>query len=117
MRPRTISGCRPSTRRSGRESLRLSFIVNRPAEEPGFALERRRSAGRASVYDDTPARYATPTPADGRVPRHRSHRGMSAAIEPLPETSAPAFDASPIASLGVARCWSELDRDLVGLRR
>src|SRR5215216_1678069 len=34
----------------GVESVRLSFIVNRPAEEPGFALTRQESAGRTVRY-------------------------------------------------------------------
>ena len=34
----------------GRESLRLSFIVNRPAEEPGFRLDREKGPGRTQHY-------------------------------------------------------------------
>jgi len=34
----------------GWESLRLSFIVNRPAEEPGFAVERNEVDGRRIDY-------------------------------------------------------------------
>jgi len=34
----------------GVESLRLSFIVNRPAEEPGFRLEREDTNGRSMRY-------------------------------------------------------------------
>ena len=34
----------------GVESVRLSFIVNRPAEEPGFGLTREESAGRKVRY-------------------------------------------------------------------
>ncbi|WP_207478741.1 ribulose bisphosphate carboxylase small subunit [Arenibaculum pallidiluteum] len=34
----------------GWESVRLSFIVNRPDEEPGFLLERQEIAGRAMRY-------------------------------------------------------------------
>ena len=34
----------------GWESLRLSFIVNRPPQEPGFGLEREESAGRVQRY-------------------------------------------------------------------
>lgn len=34
----------------GVESLRLSFIVNRPEREPGFALVREEAAGRAIRY-------------------------------------------------------------------
>ena len=38
----------------GWESLRLSFITDRPAEEPGFALERQESAGRRIAYTTRP---------------------------------------------------------------
>ena len=34
----------------GWETLRLSFIVNRPASEPGFALEREEGKGRNIHY-------------------------------------------------------------------
>ena len=34
----------------GIESLRLSFIVNRPQDEPGFALTRQEGAGRNVRY-------------------------------------------------------------------
>ena len=34
----------------GWESLRLSFIVNRPPEEPHFSLEREEGAGRLQRY-------------------------------------------------------------------
>ena len=48
----------------GWESLRLSFIVNRPANEPGFALERQESAGRTVRY--TTRSYATDRPEGER---------------------------------------------------
>jgi ribulose-bisphosphate carboxylase small chain len=35
---------------SGWETVRLSFIVQRPAEEPGFALERQEGPGRIQRY-------------------------------------------------------------------
>jgi len=34
----------------GWESLRLSFITDRPADEPGFALERQERGGRNIAY-------------------------------------------------------------------
>ncbi|MCY4420703.1 MAG: ribulose bisphosphate carboxylase small subunit [Gammaproteobacteria bacterium] len=34
----------------GTESMRISFIVNRPAQEPGFYLERTEGDGRAIRY-------------------------------------------------------------------
>jgi ribulose-bisphosphate carboxylase small chain len=48
----------------GRESLRLSFIVNRPEDEPGFGLERHETAGRKVQYTLRP--YATEQPIGER---------------------------------------------------
>ena len=47
----------------GWETVRLSFIVNRPAEEPGFRLRRTEAEGRTQRYSIEP--YATATP-EGR---------------------------------------------------
>jgi ribulose-bisphosphate carboxylase small chain len=38
----------------GWETVRLSFIVNRPAEEPGFKLVRREGPGRTIGYTTEP---------------------------------------------------------------
>src|SRR6201995_4759796 len=43
--------------RHGWESIRLSFLVNRPADEPGFALDRHEADGRRIGY--TTRAYAT----------------------------------------------------------
>jgi ribulose-bisphosphate carboxylase small chain len=48
----------------GWESLRLSFIVNRPATEPGFGLVRQEGAGRAIRY--TTRAYAAERPEGER---------------------------------------------------
>ena len=48
----------------GRESLRLSFIVNRPAHEPGYALMRQDGPGRTMRYTTRP--YATERPEGAR---------------------------------------------------
>jgi ribulose-bisphosphate carboxylase small chain len=48
----------------GRESLRLSFLVNRPPREPGFALVRQEGAGRALRY--TTRAYAHDRPEGER---------------------------------------------------
>ena len=48
----------------GVESLRLSFIVNRPEHEPGFALVREEAAGRAIRY--TIRSYAVDRPEGER---------------------------------------------------
>lgn len=48
----------------GWESLRLSFIVNRPPHEPGFELVRREAEGRTLRY--TTRSYATARPEGER---------------------------------------------------
>jgi ribulose-bisphosphate carboxylase small chain len=48
----------------GRESLRLSFIVGRPATEPGFGLLRQEGSGRNVRY--TTRAYATERPEGER---------------------------------------------------
>jgi ribulose-bisphosphate carboxylase small chain len=49
---------------SGWETVRLSFIVNRPAEEPGFQLARAEGPGRTIHY--TTRAYATDRPSGQR---------------------------------------------------
>ncbi len=49
---------------AGWESLRLSFIVHRPAAEPGFGLERTETEGRNVRYTFRP--YATQRPMGER---------------------------------------------------
>ncbi|MDO9710543.1 ribulose bisphosphate carboxylase small subunit [Paracraurococcus lichenis] len=46
------------------ESLRLSFLTDRPAEEPGFALERAEADGRNLRY--TTRAYAAAKPTGAR---------------------------------------------------
>ena len=48
----------------GIESIAMSFIVNRPAREPGFALSRQESGGRTMRY--TVHSYATDKPESER---------------------------------------------------
>ena len=48
----------------GVESLKMSFIVNRPSEEPGFRLERTETAGRQVRY--SLHTYATDKPSGER---------------------------------------------------
>ena len=50
--------------RHGVESLRMSFIVHRPAEEPGFRVERTDTRGRNMRY--TLHAYATEQPEGER---------------------------------------------------
>ena len=56
----------------GRQTTRLSFIVQRPADEPGFRLERQESADRRLRYTLHP--YALDRPA-GR--RHTDGQGAA----------------------------------------
>jgi ribulose-bisphosphate carboxylase small chain len=48
----------------GWETVRLSFIVNRPADEPGFGLDRQEAVGRNVRY--TVRSYATQRPSGQR---------------------------------------------------
>ena len=48
----------------GIESIAMSFIVNRPEKEPGFALERQETRGRTMRY--TIRSYATDRPEGER---------------------------------------------------
>jgi ribulose-bisphosphate carboxylase small chain len=50
--------------RKGRETIALSFLVQRPAEEPGFRLERQHGAGRTNRYTLQP--YAAEQPHGAR---------------------------------------------------
>ncbi|KZS66315.1 ribulose 1,5-bisphosphate carboxylase small subunit [Mycobacterium kansasii] len=50
----------------GRQTTALSFIVNRPQEEPGFRLDRQEKANRQIAY--TTHSYATERPAGDRYP-------------------------------------------------
>lgn len=51
-------------RRYRRQTMALSFLVNRPPEEPGFRLERQESTDRVVRY--TLHSYATDRPAGER---------------------------------------------------
>ena len=48
----------------GWESVRISFIVNRPKDEPGFRLDRQEVAGRNIRYTTTS--YAADRPEGQR---------------------------------------------------
>ena len=50
----------------GVESIRMSFIVNRPADEPGFDLLRTEGRGRNVAYSLRP--YAADRPPGQRYP-------------------------------------------------
>jgi ribulose-bisphosphate carboxylase small chain len=57
----------------GRQTTGLSFLVQRPADEPGFRLDRTEAAGRVQRYAIRP--YATGEPPGSRY--KRSHNGSS----------------------------------------
>ncbi|MGA2119826.1 MAG: ribulose bisphosphate carboxylase small subunit [Bryobacteraceae bacterium] len=61
----------------GRETVALSFIVNRPQREPGFRLDRQEASGRAIRY--TIHSYAADKPEgeryDGEPPDSGNGRG------------------------------------------
>jgi len=85
----------------GWESLRLSFIANRPKQEPGFRLDRQETRGRN-------LRYATHSYA---VERPEGERYGSRSRPPM---QSPWIRRRPIRSTCVAssrmsksrRCWS-----------
>ena len=63
----------------GRQTTALSFIVNRPASEPGFRLDRQEASDRRIRYSLHP--YATDQPAGerygsgGAAPGNVMHNG------------------------------------------
>src|SRR3954463_9076639 len=57
----------------GRQTVAVSFLVNRPSEEPGFRLERQEGKDRQIAY--TTHAYATDRPSGQRYGRHGSHGG------------------------------------------
>ena len=46
----------PTTRRSGRQTTAMSFLVQRPADEPGFRLDRTEGADRTQTLRVRPTR-------------------------------------------------------------
>jgi ribulose-bisphosphate carboxylase small chain len=57
----------------GRETVALSFIVNRPQREPGFRLDRQEGSGRAIHY--TIHSYAADKPEGERYDGERADSG------------------------------------------
>ena len=57
----------------GRETVALSFMVNRPKREPGFRLDRQEVSGRAIQY--TIHSYAADKPEGERYNGERSDSG------------------------------------------
>ena len=58
----------------GRQTTALSFIVNRPAHEPGFRLDRQEASDRRIRYS-LQARYATDRPRGERHENQTGERG------------------------------------------
>jgi ribulose-bisphosphate carboxylase small chain len=98
----------------GRQTSRLSFIVNRPDEEPGFRLERQEKANRRSSRMPTCTRsgFATATGAISpalairrrcRMPR-RAETRRSAAMAHHPIAAPPRLPTKASASPSV-RPW------------
>jgi ribulose-bisphosphate carboxylase small chain len=56
----------------GRQTIALSFLVNRPSSEPGFRLDRQEGSDRRVGYTIHP--YATERPAGERY-RENGHGG------------------------------------------
>src|SRR5580700_8978744 len=57
----------------GRQTTALSFIVNRPAHEPGFRLDRQEGSDRQIRY--SLQAYAVQRPAGMRYGRNENHNG------------------------------------------
>ncbi len=78
----------------GRQTSRLSFIVNRPAQEPGFRLERQDKADRQVRY--TIHGYAQQDPVGrryGNTGELASTRDPAAVQDATPGRDSPAGDA------------------------
>lgn len=65
----------------GRQSSRLSIIVQRPSDEPGFRLERRETHDRTIDYQIHP--YAHDAPAGRRYGQTESRNGGGPDGSPL----------------------------------
>lgn len=77
----------------GRQSARLSFIVNRPAEEPGFRLVRQEKHDRSVQYTIEP--YVHQNPIGRRYGNEAdlsSVRDPAAVQDATPDRSSPQFD-------------------------
>jgi ribulose-bisphosphate carboxylase small chain len=85
----------------GRQTSRLSFIVNRPREEPGFRLERQETSDRQIHY--TLHSYAAEDPVGRRYGNDGglgTERDPGATQEATPGQDAPAYARRDGASAG-----------------
>jgi ribulose-bisphosphate carboxylase small chain len=80
----------------GRQTSRLSFIVNRPDEEPGFRLERQEKADRQIRYTVVPYAHAHPV---GR--RYGNTANLASTRDPAAVQDATPGRDSPRAANGV----------------
>ena len=114
----------------GWESLRLSFIVHRPEDEPGFTLERHETRGppcqytlrrlchrasrSASATEFVPASLTLGPPASARRPTFRSEDEDDASASRRP--SGTQSTCSGLRGVRASReVLEQLDRELVGL--
>lgn len=93
----------------GRQTTALSFIVNRPAEEPGFRLERQEKADRQVRYTLQPyAHQDAPGRRYGNQGNMATTRDPAAVQDATPgrdsplgaDGSAPGIDPSPDGGIG-----------------
>ena len=124
------SGFAASTRRTAGKSVRISFLVNRPKEEPGFRLDRQEIAGRnvrysthAYVADRPEGQTLRLTPSRLRARGHQRAAHLDQNDAPCrSEACRRAAPAGPTIRLRaefegarVEEVLSTLERELVGL--
>ncbi len=90
----------------GAQTSRLSFIVNRPKEEPGFALHRQETHDRTMNY--TLHSYATENPS-GR--RYGNEGGLGTDRDPHGVQDAMAGQDSPIAQEDAGSANGEIEAE------
>ena len=90
----------------GWESVRISFIVNRPKNEEGFRLDRSEAQGRVQRY--ATRAYATDRPEGKRYDMSGSGEARAATPERIDL-------AAEFAQSGVGPVLQQLDDELVGL--
>ena len=100
----------------GWESVRLSFIVNRPKDEPGFRLERQEVDGRNIRY--TTKSYAADVP---RASATVANECAVSSIGRAAERGRAAADgagrpAREFNEVGIGEVLDQLDRELIGLK-
>ena len=101
----------------GVETLRMSFIVNRPKDEPGLPLARQEVAGRHSAT----RRRATRRPARRRAlltqPRRRLHSPLEHALGHTRRRAGRSTCRRCSPTRASSEVLDQLDRELSGSRR